>query len=445
MKKRRKRHIIFLFALMWLLTLTACGQTGAAADFPTEESSGVYMETISAAEQGGVAPARAAFDCKNIADIICRIQECNLDIGKGIIVFGPDDFAPQEIACDNIFSTYRDGRENQEIQALYDAAGEQWEYLWYVEYDFDGDGEQDYIVLHDCPDKKAGVDIGGGDVWIAGENWRRIELPETIYLIDGTWEKPQLYMMLLTPIYGGRALPSFAVYQDYIRLEMALYASRGWYDGYKRVRAVTIEEEVAGARSVQTGFSTPDDGDSEPVRLQITWDRDEQHGNQVIMLDRVRSPLAADMHNCKAWDGNDDSYEDILYYTGYDGGSGGDWDYYYLLCWSEEEQEYESMELPGCDYISYEDHKLHSLVHDGSGGEYYAIYGLRDGEYQLEKSLDTWYCNRKIDEMTEGWVLEVRYSEDGEVVETTDLFPAPDWEEAKSILKEKYPEFTCWY
>lgn len=206
---------------------------------------------------------------------------------------------------------------------------------------------------------------------------------------------------------------------------------------------VTVVEEVSGAIIVQTGSSAPSNGyDSwEPVRLQITWDRDGQHGEQEIVLNRIDSPLTIDRNNCKAWDGDDDGYEDILYYTGYAAGSGGRWDIYYLLRWSEEKQEYESIELPGCDYVSYEDHKLHSLACDGYACKYYYIYGLRDGEYYLEEGLNLteWMSEDQT------WVFTVEYSEDREIVETTDLSPAPDWEETKSILKEKYPEFIFWW
>lgn len=206
---------------------------------------------------------------------------------------------------------------------------------------------------------------------------------------------------------------------------------------------VTVVEEVSGVTIAQTGSSAPSDGYGlwEPVRLQITWDRDGQHGEQEIVLNRINSPLTTDRKNCQAWDGDDDGYEDILYYTGDTSGSGGVWDIYYLLRWSEEKQEYESIEMPGCDYISYEDHKFHSLAQDGVAFRYYSIYGLRDGEYQLEKELTLW--DRMSEDQT--WVLTVEYSEYGETVETIDLSPAPNWEQAKSVLKEKYPEFIYWW
>lgn len=205
---------------------------------------------------------------------------------------------------------------------------------------------------------------------------------------------------------------------------------------------VTVVEEVSGVTIAQTGSSAPSDGYGswEPVRLQITWDRDEQHREQEIVLNRVNSPLTTDRNNCKAWDGDDDGYEDILYYTGNTSGSGGSWDLYYLLRWSEEKQEYESIELPWCYSICYEDHKLHSISIDTPARQYYSIDGLQNGEYQEEKSLAL--LESTSDDDT--WVLTVEYSEYGEIVETTELSPVPDWEEIKSILKEKYPEFIFW-
>lgn len=392
MKKRREAFIAS--ALMCLLVFNACGQTGAAESSVEDQDA---------------------------------------------MVFGPDDFVPQEIACDNLFSSYRDGRENQEIQALYDAAGEQWEYLWYVEYDFDGDGEQDYIVLHDDPDKEKEENIGGGDVWIAKDFRHRIKLPQTTYLIGGAWEEPQLYMMLLTHIYGDWMyddcmIPGFAVYQDYTRQEMALY---GFDACYERARAVTIVEELEGVRIVETGFSLPY-SDYDLVRLQITWDREEGHGYQVIMLGRALSPLEAGMRNCVAWDGNDDGYEDILYYVGNDGGSGGSWDYYYLLCWSEAEQRYESMWLPQCVFIDFEKHKLYSRGQLGAFHEYHELYGLREGEYRLEKRLDFLLWADEEDNM------KVLYSEDGEFVEEMDIPDDMDMEEIYAEIESKYPEFSYW-
>lgn len=203
---------------------------------------------------------------------------------------------------------------------------------------------------------------------------------------------------------------------------------------------LTVVEEASGTTIVQTGSSAPGDGygSREPVRLQLTWDRDGQYGEQEIVLDRINSSLMTDKNNCKAWDGNDDGYEDILYYAGYTSGSGGCWNIYYLLCWSEENGKYESVELPWCNYISYEDHKLHSQAQDGNACVYYEIYGLQDGEYQYEKGLTL--TERMSEDQT--WALVVEYSEDGEIVETMNLSPISEWEETKNILKRRYPEFA---
>ena len=443
MKKRRKRHIVFLFALAWAFMFTAYGQTEAAAGPSAEESPDAYTETgVTAEPQGDTMPVqeKKTSEEENLADIICRIQKCNLVMKKKykeyMRIFSPDDFTSQEIACANLFSSCQDGRENREIQALYDAAGEQWEYLWYVEYDYDRDGRQDYIVLHDCPDRKEGVDIGGGDVWIEKDFRQRVKLPETTYLIGGTWEEPQLYMMLLTHTYDDVTMPSFAVFQDYAGQEMALYGS---YGSYKRVKATTVVEELDGVRITQTDFSLPYSDGYDPVRLQIRWDKGEQQEYQVIMINRRLSPLKTGHHNCVAWDGNDDGYEDILYYIGYGGGSGGSWDYYYLLCWSEERQEYIEKELPGCVFINYEEHKLYSRGQSGACNPFYQIFGLQDGEYRLEKELDlsygVWRDDKTVDVATD--------FEYGEIVEEIDITGLSQ-EEERSILEEKYPEFTFW-
>ncbi len=127
--------------------------------------------------------------------------------GEYTLVFSPDDLAPEEIICGNVFLTYQDGRENPEILGLYEKVREQWEYLYYVEYDLDEDGgEPEYIVLHcnleEGPGKES--NICGGDIWYRGNTnyqdsaWLRQKLPETSYLVGGTWEDPALYMMLLT-------------------------------------------------------------------------------------------------------------------------------------------------------------------------------------------------------------------------------------------------------
>lgn len=380
---------------------------------------------------------------ESIADSICEIGQCVQDIEQCVwekngytVVFAPEDFAPGEIVCDNLFSAFQDGRDNPEIQALYDAAGEQWEYLWYAEYDYDGDGAQDYIVLHGCPDIEEKENIGGGDVWIDKDFRRRISLPRTTYLTGGTWEEPQLALALLSHTYSGvrdTGIPSIAVYRDAGKSEMALYGWY-WYEGYCRVRAVTVTEEMPGVKVEQTGFFQTY-SEIEYVRLRIIREDDGGSPEQTVPVRRVRSPIQSDGSNCTVWDGNDDGYEDILYYAGYDGGSGGTWDFYYLLCWSEKEQQYQCVELPRCSTIDQEKHKLYSWGQCGAPEPWYEIYGLRDGEYWLEKEL---YFRFGGTEDT------VTYSEYGEAVEELDITDMRDWQwkETLDYLKERYPDFS---
>ena len=385
-------------------------------------------------------------DC--IISILCGIQNCPSAIEECVLqqyrgytrAFHPDDLAPEEIACENVFSVWRDGRENPEIPELYEAAGEQWEYLYYVEYDFDGDGgEPDYIVLHRNADDSTEemANICGGDIWYRKDTWHREELPETSYLIGGTWEKPELFMMLLTHIHGFSDRPGFAIYRNYETSKLLLYGHN--YDRYERVKAHTIVEEAGGFWLKETGYQTLHGYGVMPVRLEITKEEDGRFFNQVIMVDRIRSPLIAGEANCTIWDGNDDGYEDILYYRGYDGGSGGSWDFYDLLCWSEEEQEFIKTKLPSCTSINFEEHKLYSRGQEGAFHEFYEIYGLQGGEYRLEKELELLYEVWADDKIVD---LAI-YSEYGVVIEET-VITELDRYEAQAFLEEKYPEFNFW-
>lgn len=67
--------------------------------------------------------------------------------GKETIwTFVPGDLAPEEIVCPNVLESCRNGRENAELLALY---GEEVpEYLYYAEFDMNGDERLDYVVVH---------------------------------------------------------------------------------------------------------------------------------------------------------------------------------------------------------------------------------------------------------------------------------------------------------
>lgn len=128
-----------------------------------------------------------------------------------------------------------------------------------------------------------------------------------------------------------------------------------------------------------------------------------------------------------------------LYYAGYDGGSGGDYDDYKLFVWSEEEGKYAKVQLPQCIFIDYEAHKICNRGQSGAPHQFYEIYGLQNGEYQLEKGLDLYYESWDGENLVDVAV----YSEWGEEVERTDI-TGLSWEETQMLLEGKYPEFNFW-
>lgn len=199
-------------------------------------------------------------------------------------------------------------------------------------------------------------------------------------------------------------------------------------------------EEAGEVRIRLTSYQTLDgslmDFFETPVRLELIKEENGQHFYQVLLADRISLELTEGGTNCTAWDGNNDGYEDILYYAGNAGGSGGWWSYYYLLCWSEEEQKYIKMELPACTSIDYEKHRIYSQAHHITF-ERYEIYGLRDGEYQLEKELEIEFAMQEEADIA-------TYSECGETVEQMEI---PDMapEEREALFGERYPDFLVFW
>lgn len=245
----------------WLLV--GCEEPDVSKDFAAQTIETVIPQTITdlSAEENPAGPEPVFTD----------IQENQLDAEKDLLqrysdytlVFSPDDFAPEEILCDNVFSTYQDGRKNPELMDIYEKVKEEWEYLYYVRYDIDGDGEEpDYIVLHCNPDEDAEGEtkICGGDIWYRGTTndqkvtWLRQKLPDTSYLIGGTWEEPKLYMMLMTQAHNYLMQRDFAVYRDYESSELILYGRDDLV--YERVKAYFVEEEVAGFKIRLTAYQT---------------------------------------------------------------------------------------------------------------------------------------------------------------------------------------------
>ena len=358
-------------------------------------------------------------------------------------LFHPEDFVSEEIACANVFSTYQDGRENAVIAGLYEEAGETWEYLYYAEYDIDSNGRMDYVVVHSNADEGENG-FCGGDIWYLSKDgiYERILLPKAAYLIGGSWQEPELFMMTLVYRYKWQS-QGIAVYHDEEKQEMALYGWKYNYnnsdEAYKWVRAVTVTEEIADTTLVQTGFQLFYNDDEERVRIEIKGREGNPDFYQVILTDRKRILLSYGQQTCMAWDGNDDGNEDILYYAGYDGGSGGDFADYKLFVWSEEEGKYVKTELPQCIFIDYAAHKICNRGQSGVSHQFYEIYGLQNGKYQVEKGLDLYYGSWDGEKLVDVAV----YSEWGEEVERTDI-TSLSWEETQKLLEEKYPEFNFW-
>lgn len=313
-------------------------------------------------------------------------------------IFHPDDFVPEEIVCANVFSAYQDGRENAVLSGLYEEAGEAWEYLYYTEYDIDSNGRMDYVVVHSNADEGENG-FCGGDIWYLSKDgiYERIILPKAAYLIGGTWQEPELFMMTLAYQYKWQS-QGIAVYHDYEKQEMALYGWQYNYDNsdeaYKRVRAVTVTEEISDTTLVQTGFQLLCNDAEERVRIEIKGREGNPDFYQVILTDRKRVLLSYGKQTCMAWDGNDDGYEA---------------------------------------------HKICDRGQSGAPHQFYKIYGLQNGEYQLEKELDLHYGSWDGEKMVDVAV----YSEWGEEVERTDI-TSLNWEETQKLLEEKYPEFNFW-
>ena len=202
---------------------------------------------------------------------------------------------------------------------------------------------------------------------------------------------------------------------------------------------MTVTEEVSGTTLIQTEFQVRSQGWKWVVRVELLGREGNPDFYQVFLVDRMNVHIKNDTQASMAWDGNGDGYEDILYYTGFGGGSGGSWKYHKLFVWSAKEGKYLPTTLPECISIDYETHKIYDRWRNGVSYEWYAIYGLRDGEYQLEQEI---ILDQQISE-DGGGILVAQYYEWGELVEEYVNVDA-DWEEMERLLQEKYPAFDFW-
>lgn len=422
-----KKYVSLVGALMWagLLLFAGCGSPEEIKSGAVQTAAGIIESTRQAADGTAKATEGVIREPKD------RMEK---SIQDTIFLFRPEDFLPEEIACGNVFVSYEDGRENPELLKLYEEAGEVFEYYYYARYDFNGDGRLDYIVIHP-KSQDSGMqktDVCGGDIWFAEkeDTFRRAKLPEAAYLIGGTWEKPELFVMVLTHVYHLERL-GLLVYRDDEKQDMVLY---GYNNGYEQVTAVKVTEKKGDLLIEQTQYQTSYEK-GEVVRIEFHKEGENSNFYQSFLLNREAFWPAPDEERFTVWDGNNDGMDDILFWEGFGGGSGGSWELYYLFVWSEKEGRYVKTQLPQCFSIDYETHKLYAYWRCGFSHEEYTIYGLQDGEYRSEKELSLDY------EVTgEG---KATYYEWGKKVEETDLTDIYDGE-AYTLLEKKYPEFNFW-
>ncbi|MBD5533733.1 MAG: hypothetical protein HDQ98_16325 [Lachnospiraceae bacterium] len=455
------------FVIVWIgvavLLFSGCGKEqpvkqelpqtefdGRNAGFSVIDA-GLLMQETEKQKSTDIEADRAADDRENTEEEknIDRAEEKETDRreayrGRYQRLFRKEDFVSEEIACANVFAAYQDGRENPEILRLYEEEGETWEYLFYAAYDFNNDKRMDYAVVRgNFDDNGAQEGFCGADLWFLSSDgdYERAELPKAVYLTGGTWQEPELFMMTLVYCFAGER--AIGVYHDYEKERIALYGlcwhSRAGYQ-YERVRAVTITEEVSDTTLIHTEFQVGGQalGLGEwVVKVEFLGKEGNPDFYQMLLVDNV-IPTAGEEASM-AWDGNDDGYEDILYYAGSGGGSGGGWKAYKLFIWSEREEMYLDTSLPDCISIDYEAHKIYHRWRNGASYEWYDIYGLRDGEYQLEQEII-------LDELPSedgGRILVAQYYEWGELVEEY-VNVDTDWEEMERFLQEKYPLFNFW-
>lgn len=362
-----------------------------------------------------------------------------------IRTFRLEDFYPEEIACKNVLENPLNGKENPELLALYAEAGEEPKYLYYAEFDFNEDGVQDYIAVYS---------YGGagtacyGDIWLnmAGSSYKpkelildyyRYELPKLAYLTGGNWQNPEFFVMALSHSFYGRK--SIAAYTDAGLSDLVMYGCNSLDKGYKRMAAadfVTQVEALSKEMIIEERIYQTYDGDgAAPVRLRIKEVNGEDFF-QVLYTERTRYRLTyLQNDNIVIWDANEDGHEDILYFRGINGGSGGTFHFYSLYNWSEEEKQYVEADFPRCTRIDFEKHKSYCAGQSGVSHQIYEIFAVKDGEWQIYKKLDLIY------EL--GGVDQAIYSEWGEQIEVTDI-TGLSWEEQTALLERKYPEFNFW-
>lgn len=420
--------VITFFAI----TLTGCGKGEKTEEALTEV---LIVVGESVLEEGKALIEAVPAKVIKPDPFLAEEQEILENLPDQTWVFHADDFVPEEIACENVLADYKDGRENPTLMSLYDELPE---HIYYAEYDIDANGVLDYIVVHDSPSDMAGDPLGG-EVWLSREeNYERIPLPTAYYMTNDSWEDPSLFMMVLRHRFNW-GCNSFAVYRNISEQSLAMYGF--FYDRgltAKRVGAVQATVQVGECYLTRTRYQGVDGYIDTPVRLEIQKWYEGKSLHQVLFPEQQWHWWEG---TDESWDGNDDGYEDILYFSGSVSGSGGTFKDYRLFVWSEQEGQYEEMELPLFVFMDHEKHKLYNRGQSGVSHQYYEIYGLKDGIYQKEKEL---YIDYSLQQREDGeYIATATYEEWGEIVEEVDV-TGLDWNETTKLLEKKFPEFNFW-
>lgn len=185
--------------------------------------------------------------------------------------------------------------------------------------------------------------------WEVVLDYYRYRLPKLAYLTGGNWQNPEFFMMVLQESLSFNGRKSIAAYIDSTLSELVMYGYDSSNGQYKRMVAADYVTQA------------------------------EVLSKEIIIEERIY----------QKYDGY--GYEDILYFQGINGGSGGTFDFYSLYNWSEEEKQYVEADFPMCTWIDFEEHKAYCAGQSGVSHQIYEIFALKDGEWQIYKRLDLMY------------------------------------------------------
>lgn len=268
--RNRKIRKLTILCVVGLLLLCGCGgnadtASGAKGNLADLQQKMPLTElALVQRTESWINPAQ-----KEVEDVMAKYTELQW-------IFSFDDFAPEEIACENVLAEYKDGKENPEILGLYEAAGEMPEYLYYAELSGDAWSDKTYLVVHANPDADSWQqgDVCNADIWeyseYSGKYYRTI-LPKGKYVIGGTWQEPQCFLMMLTHEFDRKN--GFCLYTDFETGQMEVLGFVRSYDTdddyYMRAAAKSMKE-TWNAGVEYTVYQTLDGFYESPVKLEVS-------------------------------------------------------------------------------------------------------------------------------------------------------------------------------